>query len=220
MIKAVIFDFDDTLVRTSESKYQALKVMGQTSYGLTLTDAAIRAVWGLPFPAFLTQLFGSVDTFTNLKRRYDDMRPQFPTMPYEDALPTLYQLLQNYPVGILSSAAKSWLWDDLGRLQFPTDRFIWIQAAEDTPVHKPHPGVFSPLLTRLQQQQINPAEVIYVGDSLNDYYAARDAGLVFYGMANRTTPAEQFIAAGVACLYHLSELPARLGATSRKLHPE
>lgn len=211
MIKAVIFDFDDTLVRTSESKYQALKVMGQTNYGLTLTDAAIRAAWGLPFPAFLTQLFGPVDTFDNLKRRYDAMRPQFPTLPYEDALPTLHHLLQSYPVGILSSAAKSWLWDDLERLNFPIDRFIWVQAAEDTPVHKPHPGVFTPLLTRLQGQQISPAEVVYVGDSLNDYYAARDAGLAFYGLANRTTPVAQFIEAGASCLDHLSELPTRLG---------
>lgn len=211
MIKTVIFDFDDTLVRTSETKFEALRVMGQTYYGLTLTDPDIRAVWGMPFPDFLTRLFGPVDTIDNLKRRYDGMRLQFPTLPYEDALPTLRRLLQTYPVGILSSAARSWLWDDLERLRFPTEQLFWVQGAEHTPVHKPDPAVFAPLLQRLRPQQITPAEILYVGDSLNDYYAARDAGLAFYGLANRTTPAEHFDQAGAVYLYHLSDLPARLG---------
>lgn len=41
MIKVVLFDFDDTLVKTKEVRYEAIKEAGRKFYKLTISDKDI-----------------------------------------------------------------------------------------------------------------------------------------------------------------------------------
>ena len=52
-----------------------------------------------------------------------------------------------------------------------------IQASGESEHHKPDPRVFDALIQVLQGSSIDKNEILYVGDSLSDLYAARDAGL-------------------------------------------
>lgn len=48
--------------------------------------------------------------------------------------------------------------------------------ADDTRQHKPHP---EPLLYCLDSMQLAPSDVIYIGDTLSDYEAAKNANIDF-----------------------------------------
>jgi phosphoglycolate phosphatase len=179
MIKAIIFDFDDTLVRTKESKWDALKETGKRFYGLDITDEHIGKFWGLPFDEMLTGVLMHADNYMNLKMQYESVTDDFPMMAFEDAVPVVNKLLQNYKVGILSSSSKPLLMKDLNKLKFPSDKFFYIQTYEDTQAHKPNPEVFSPILTEFKNHGVEKHELIYVGNALIDFDAAKNAGLRF-----------------------------------------
>ena len=59
--KAVLFDYDDTLVRTRLCKYRALQAVGSRYYGIELLDADIDLHWGVAYEALFQNLFGAVE---------------------------------------------------------------------------------------------------------------------------------------------------------------
>lgn len=179
MIKAVIFDFDDTLVKTKESKWSALKETGKRFYKLDITDDHIGKFWGLPFDEMLTGVLMKADNYMSLKANYETVSNEFPMQVHEDAVAAINNLLTNYKVGILSSSSKSLLMQDLNMLNFPIDKFFHIQSYEDTMEHKPHQEVFSPILTSLKGYDVDKNELIYVGNAVIDFEAAKNAGIKF-----------------------------------------
>jgi phosphoglycolate phosphatase-like HAD superfamily hydrolase len=78
---------------------------------------------------------------------------------------------------------------------FPLERLHTLQTSSDTLVHKPDPKVFEPILHALARDGIT-TDILYVGDALMDYYAARDAGLSFIGVTTGSTDERQFRDAG------------------------
>jgi len=60
MIKAVIFDYDETLVKTLESRIKVYIALAKNEYNLTLTDDQIRKTFGIPYVEFINKLFGDV----------------------------------------------------------------------------------------------------------------------------------------------------------------
>jgi phosphoglycolate phosphatase-like HAD superfamily hydrolase len=82
--------------------------------------------------------------------------------------------------------------DDFATLNIPEQLFDYIQTEDDTIYHKPDSRVFEPALKWLTKEKIQPGEVIYVGDSLNDMRAAIDAGLQFLGVQTGLTSLEEF----------------------------
>ena len=84
----------------------------------------------------------------------------------------------------MTASAKKLVIDDLSLLGFPVEEFFYIQTSEDTTVHKPDPHVFDPILHILEKgNNIPREETVYIGDAINDYYAAKKAGMQFYGFA-------------------------------------
>jgi phosphoglycolate phosphatase-like HAD superfamily hydrolase len=88
-----------------------------------------------------------------------------------------------------------------------------IQASGESEHHKPDPRVFDVLIRLLQGSNINKNEILYVGDSLSDLYAASDAELQFIAVLTGSTSRQQFHAAGVSkdrILYSVAELSEEL----------
>jgi HAD superfamily hydrolase (TIGR01549 family) len=179
MIKAIIFDFDDTLVKTKDSKWSALKETGKRFYGLDITDEHIGKFWGLPFDEMLSGVLMNSDNYMNLKINYEIVTKDFPMKAFDDAVAVIKNLLERYKVGILSSSSKSLLMNDMALLDFPVDKFFFIQTYENTLEHKPHPEVFSPIITHLKNYGIDKNELIYVGNAIIDFEAAKNAGIKF-----------------------------------------
>lgn len=195
--KAVLFDFDDTLVKTASIKWPHHKAVAKKFYDIDLSDEVIAQYWGLPFDSMLAHLYQHRDTPENMLQANLSLEEQFPKELQDDSLAIIEILLQaGVEVGVISSMLGFVVKKDMGRLGFPYDRFVILQGAEDAPLRKPDPGVFNHAIDLLKEKKIAPHETIYVGDALMDYYAARDARLGFMGVTTGFVSQEQFASVG------------------------
>jgi phosphoglycolate phosphatase len=195
--RAILFDYDDTLVQTKESKFAALRAIAERHYALRLSDEAIRAHWGVPYRELFENLFGAVELdVARVIERYEAVNDEFPIEPHPEMPSVLRQLATRVPIGIVTSAGRSIVARQLARIGFDPAELAVFQAADDTVLHKPDPRVFEPALAVLAARGISPGHVLYVGDSLRDWQAARAAGLEFSGVLRGTTSAAEFDAVG------------------------
>lgn len=209
MIKAVIFDLDDTLVKTSEAKYDALKYAAKKFYNLDLTTEQIRSHWGKPFPVFMNDLFGSVDSIEDIIHNYRSIRNDFPSLTYEGAVRTIKDISSLYVVCLLTAGTKSMVEEDLILGGFDLKLFEYIQTAEQTEVHKPNPAVFKPVLAFLLSANVALTEIVYVGDSPQDEHATKGGGIHFVALIDRTHTKEAFSKEALT-ISHLADLPKLL----------
>ena len=204
---AYIFDYDDTLVRTRESKFAAIRETARRHYGKNLSDADIEKYWGIPFREFFRSVFQDItDNTEEVISHYLSVTKEFPMVPFAKSVETLNLLAEDYFVGLLTSASKDVVIPDLKRLGFAVDTFAVVQCAEDTECHKPDPAVFDPILARLTTAGIAASETLYVGDAITDYHAAHGAGLHFLGLVQQEAvnhPFEQERINFVRCLSEL-----------------
>jgi FMN phosphatase YigB (HAD superfamily) len=190
--KAIIFDYDDTLVKTKETKWDALKETGKRYYKLDISDATLHEFWGFPYISMLQGVFGNVDNIENIRDKYEKVTKEFPMLAHDNCVNVVSQLLKKYKVGILTASSRNLVIDDLTVLGFPINNFFYIQTSEDTNVHKPNPKVFKPMLNKLEVERIFKSEVLYIGDSMKDYQAATDAEIDFIAIDHSKSMLDQY----------------------------
>jgi phosphoglycolate phosphatase len=209
--RAVLFDYDDTLVQTRQCKYRALRALGARYYGLDLSDDDIDPHWGIAYTELFRALFGHVEK--DLKRailRYEALDGEFSMTPYPEAIRVLGALSERGLVGVVTAAGRSIVERQMAMLDYPLDRFAVLQTAEDTPHHKPDPRVFEPAIAAVERRGVPRQSITYVGDSIKDFRAARDAGLSFFGVLRGTTSQSEFAREGAATVETLDALLERL----------
>lgn len=193
MIRAVIFDIDDTLLDWEASIARALRGVlpevppahrdGLTDrlqqaladYAFVIRDGLVvdRKYWMLlldPVPPWRAALVDAdPELVQDLAQRFQSL---LDPLPFASAQPALEALLGRYALGVLSNSPRSEkTLDRLGLRRF----FDAVVAASD-PHRKPHPAAFRRAYRLLG---VRPAEAVYVGDSLaNDVEGALSAGLI------------------------------------------
>lgn len=209
--KAVIFDLDDTLVQTAGVKWAHHKAVAKQFYDIDLTDEVLAEHWGKPFEQMMAILYQHADTPENMLKANLSLEHEFRKTLQPDTLPTIEALLaRGIDVGVITSTLNSFAMNDLTRLGFPVDKFFAIHGADDVAAHKPDPKVFEKALGMLGKKGITHQQIVYVGDALMDYYAARDAGLGFVGVTTGFVTKEQFEAEGANVVPSLGQLLARI----------
>lgn len=212
-IQAVLFDLDDTLLKTAKIKWDHHKAVA-ARYGIELTDETLTRYWGMPFDEMIGHLYNHVDTLENMRAANRALEPQFPKQIHDDTLEVLGKLrLHGIVAGVVTSTNTEFATADLTRLQVPQDAFLFVQGAELTSYHKPDGRVFNPAMLRLEGLGIQRSEVLYVGDALMDYQAAIDASIQFVGVATGFVSFEQFKDVSAAAISRLGDLPAYIGVT-------
>ena len=181
---AVLFDFDGTLVDTTELIYQSLRHATREILGREIPRETLMANVGQPLPRQMELLVddGPGEDAAELAERllesyqihnealHDDLIRQFPEV--EASLARLRSA--GIKLAVVTSKRRPSV--DLALKTFPTlgrvtDRFV---TMEDTTEHKSHPA---PLLKALELLgDVPPKEAAYVGDSPHDVAAARAAG--------------------------------------------
>ena len=210
-MNAVLFDYDDTLVQTRQCKYQALQALAQRHYGFELSAAELDEHWGIAYLELFRRLFGAVEhDIDRAVKRYEELDAEFAMRAFPDTRRVLAALSERHLIGIVTAAGRSIVERQLRELGIDASMLVLLQTAEDTPHHKPDPRVFEPALAVLAQRGTVPESVTYVGDSLKDYFAARDAGLRFFGILRGTTTQRAFVDAGARTIDSLDELLARV----------
>jgi phosphoglycolate phosphatase-like HAD superfamily hydrolase len=210
-IQAVIFDLDDTLLKTARIKWAHHKAVA-AQYGVELTDETLARYWGMPFDQMIGYLYNHADTVDNMRAANRALESQFPKEIHDDTIEVLGALaLHGIVAGVVTSTNTEFAITDLKRLQVPAEAFLFVQGAEATPYHKPDGRVFDPALERLAELGIRRSEVLYVGDALMDHEAAVQAGIQFVGVTTGFVSIEQFQEVGVPVIARLGELAAYIG---------
>jgi phosphoglycolate phosphatase-like HAD superfamily hydrolase len=205
-IKAVFFDHDDTLVGTIEAKWRQHKHVAKTYYGKELTDAELQQHWGKPLSELACLLYDTDDADTAMANIIAT-HEAYPKELFAATVPTLTHLhAAGKLIGIVTATSRFSFEHDLELHGVPQEVIDYTQTADDTPFHKPDPRVFEPAKAWLAEQNVQPDEVLYIGDGLHDMKAAVAAGFNFLGVQTGLVTADEFTAAEAMSIQSIAEL--------------
>ena len=174
--KAVLFDFDGTIMNTNDIIIQSWQHTFRTIEGKERPLEEITPSFGEPLSVTMKKFFPKRDTdemvgtYRDYQRSvYAESVHMFPGIA--DVISTLKA--NDYLVAIVTSR----LWESTTQGLYKFDiahMFDAVVSAEDTTVHKPDPA---PCLICLDKLGVKPEEAIFVGDSKFDVLCAKNAGV-------------------------------------------
>jgi phosphoglycolate phosphatase-like HAD superfamily hydrolase len=205
----VLFDFDDTLVDTYNSRLPAIIEYCWQYHGAHLSENDVSRVWGQPFVQMMQVLSGSREISVE---RYLSVAEKFPLVPFPDAESTLLELSNRFTLGIVTALASPILYNCLESLGWSKGLFSLLCGSDANPYHKPDPRVFDVAITMLEISAERRKHVTYVGDALSDAQAATGADFQFVGVARDEDRAHNFSVGGFKFVRYLSELNVLLRA--------
>ncbi len=187
MLKAALFDFDGTLVDTTELIYQSLRHAVKEVLGREPSREVLMANVGQPLPRQMAVLAqneadgssdenGLADRLLETYRLHNEEHHEALIRKFPDVEKPLARL-HRAGVGIAIVTSKRRSSVEMAIETFPelgevSDHFV---TMEDTEEHKPNPA---PLLKGLELLGDVPiSEAAYIGDSPHDVEAARAAGV-------------------------------------------
>ncbi len=175
-LKAVLFDFDGTLVDTMELIHQSMRHATSEVLGRALTREELMANVGQPLPVQMKAFDPEkVVELLEAYRLYNEEHHEALIREYPDIASSLARLQEkNLGIAVVTSKRRPSV--EMALNSFPslreiTDVFV---TMEDTTEHKPRP---EPLLKGFEKLgNVPPENAAYVGDAPFDIAAARAAG--------------------------------------------
>ena len=195
-MKAVLLDFDGTLVDSIapiiRSYHRAFDECDVPYPGA----AAIKSHIGVGADVILKK-YASATEFDPLlaayRRCYLAAQEAGEVRFFPHTLPSLQALTSaGLRLAIVTSKLNEFAAAFLQQEQVPP-LFELIVGAEDVTHKKPHP---EPLLTAAEKLGLEPAECVYIGDTVHDGAAAQAAGMPFVGVSNGAGTAKDLAAYG------------------------
>jgi HAD superfamily hydrolase (TIGR01549 family) len=180
MIKAVIFDIDGVLIDSFEANWKFhQELMTKAGY-----KPASREEYKKMFPR---TMLDNIKTITKSNSEEEIQRIFQMGVKREVRYPvellsspkhirdTIELLSQNYFLGIMTSRIKNSVFEP--PIMKEIENYFKVEVSfEDTNNHKPNP---EPLLLIIEKLNLNPEEIVYIGDAETDFQAARSAGIKF-----------------------------------------
>ncbi len=204
---AVLFDFDDTIVNTIHVRFEAVKNYGLEKFSKIISDDDLKALWGTPINELFTHLFGPDIEIEQVRQEYFKyVTGRYPTKLLPTVRETIEALSRNFHLGIVTSGGRDIVEMGLESNNLPKSYFHLIHTADETIYHKPDPRVFDHPLSVLKEVQVSPSKVTYIGDSLNDYHAAKSAGINFIGVTTGLIPRKKFLQHNIPSVDNLSQI--------------
>lgn len=214
--QALLFDLDDTLydlrsywtLRLHEMFDLVLPRYPHLERAALLRQALSEKVYIEKLPAFLRTL-GIADEQLIADTHTAYARDWFARLALrDDAAAVLAALRPRYRLGLVTNGPSRTQRPKIEQLRL-AEYLDPLIVSEEVGVAKPEPGIFHAALAQLGTQ---PAQTIYVGDSLEfDLPGAHAAGLPFIWMNPRHEPLPPHLPPPLAIITRLSELIELLG---------
>ena len=197
-VRAVILDWDGTVVDSVPYKLAQNEALAH-EFGNNLSSDDVRREWNESqgFPDLLERLTGSTDMAAIMevvKRDYDN--PAYAKRGFAFAKTALQSISRSgIKLGVITNATREILTLDADSLGLTLPYYFdYTQTVDECAFKKPDARVFDPALKQLG---VKAAKLLYVGDEMKDYEAARNAGAQFIGVTTGMTTAEEFTQAGI-----------------------
>ncbi|MEI7579411.1 MAG: HAD hydrolase-like protein [bacterium] len=194
MKKIILYDFDDTLVNTFEAKVKQNQELARKYYQKEISREHIANLWGRVFPDILQEIVGVEDSIDNLYEKYQTLNQDFPLQ----ALPGAKAIIEfgkqvGLLQGIITTNTRKVILSQMIELGFSASDFFYLQAGEDTNVHKPDPAVFLGVKQKILELGWQLSDAIYIGDSTKDMIACEKFGLDFIAVTTGLESNEEFL---------------------------
>lgn len=192
MLRAVIFDFDGTILDTETAEFQHWQVLYR-EYGLELKLSDWQqgiGTWGAfdPWAALPEEVRGRREEL------YPDLRERILAAVNElDVRPGIRQVIseaqeRGLKLAIATSSGRTWVEEWLGKHDL-LRLFPVLATKDDVRRVKPDPELYSLAVTQLG---VRPEEALALEDSLNGATAALAAGVPVVVITNDVTQSQPF----------------------------
>ena len=191
MLKAVIFDFDGTLVDTIDSiwaEYQ--RVISEMGLKKVSHRDFTRNV-GRAWDEILGIFWPGLDPY-EFTKHYRVQAETVKPIPGVDS--ALRRMSRDYALAIMTSRGEKTFMPHMRKAGIDSGLFRAIYNRNDLKYNKPDPRALAPVLKSLG---IRPDEAVYVGDSIIDAECAQKAGAGFIAVLSGGAYEDDFKAMGV-----------------------
>lgn len=174
MTKAVLFDFDGTLVNTNELIVNSFKHTFKKVLNIDVPKAQIVKYFGEPLTKTMERFStDKVDEMLKTYRDFNEHGHDYMMEAFDGVSDTLLKLVkQHMKVGVVSSKRRVLV--DKGLKMFDLYKYMdFIVTVEDTDKFKPCP---EPALKALDILNMKACDTLFVGDSENDILCGKRAG--------------------------------------------
>lgn len=191
--KGIIFDVDGTLADSVGFFYEIALEILHLAGAPPVSREQVFELMRVGDNSLLAKLFPAdfPDPDLTLKRIVDERMHDWMRRYHDEteAIPGSVELLhdlhrQGLHLGIATSSGRALPFLDRWGVR---SLFGGIVGREDVENHKPHP---EPILKCLKHLQLDPHEVVYIGDSIIDIRAGKAAGAPTIGVLTGTSPRE------------------------------
>jgi len=190
-IKNLIFDLDGTLIDSSEGVVEATNyALEQMGEPVRPTDEIVKFI-GYPldkmFAAFSNKSYDEFWKFFQIRAREAVVGRTIPLDGSDKVLNELFQ--RGYRLGIGTTKIRIHIEKIMAKFDWE-NLIIAYAGADDVSRVKPDPEVFNMVLSLMKAE---PNETIVVGDTENDVFAARSAGLAVVGVKSNFGSSEALV---------------------------
>ncbi|QIZ06746.1 HAD family hydrolase [Priestia megaterium] len=188
-IKAVIFDFDGTIIDTETIWYQVFEELLQEKFNIELPLEEFAKSIGTTDEGFFQYLEAQTGMKVDSKKINKLAHERFLEKKgilevREGVVEKLEEARElRLMIGLASSSSREWVEGFLRQFQL-WDYFSVIKTREDVVKVKPDPALY---LKALEELQVEPQEALAIEDSLNGALAAIEAGMRCIVIPNQVT---------------------------------
>jgi len=206
MIKAVIFDVDDTLISTGEKTVSKFIEVAK-KIGLRVpAEKEVARLLGLPWITMVDTLWPGIDIDYYIESYEKHKGKKLPTSCVSGAKEVVYKTKQDFFIGIITSRNHPTLVEVMDECGIDLALFDYLECNDQNEFAKPDPRVFNNLKKSLGSKGIEQDEILYVGDAIYDYLSASGAGLHFIAFLNGAYTREEFVEEGLDEKYTIENL--------------
>lgn len=188
-----------TLIDSYSTVLEIHKFTAKKFYHFDLEEKDLRENWGIPTHELFPKIYQNRDTYENLYKKVTETREKdiFKFKPFPEVIETLEKLKEQYYLGIVTAFDSVMATRTIEAAGINVELFNFVQGNDHTQFHKPDPRVFEPALKKLAEKGITNKEILYVGDAIRDYQAAKGADLNFVAVTTGFDDQKSFIESGL-----------------------